>query len=114
MLTSQEINELIGVTESYKASDKLIKLLFNDSEKEKVFDNFLKKENDLNYDWFVNYFQEEHSDRAKLKQDFTPKEISKILNSILNTSDSNGDICAGTGSLTIARWAENKDSFFLL
>lgn len=112
MLTNQEINELIGVTESYKASDKLIKLLFNDSEKEKVFDNFLKKENDLNYDWFVNYFQEEHSDRAKLKQDFTPKEISKILNSILNISNSNGDICAGTGSLTIARWAENKDSFF--
>ncbi|BDQ49361.1 hypothetical protein EfsSVR2281_11720 [Enterococcus faecalis] len=74
-LTTEKINELLGVDESFHASYKLIEILSSPSERELLFTNFLKEEQDLSFDWFTEYFQAEHSDRKGKKQDFTPDGI---------------------------------------
>lgn len=108
MLSNRIINQLIGIDESFKAPTKLMNILKNNDIKDDFFNSFLELESNLNYDWFTNYFQEEHSDRKGKKQDFTPDGIVKLLSSLLGEFETNADICAGTGGLTIKRWTENK------
>lgn len=112
MLTIDSINTLIGVDESYKASDVLFKQLMDTDKRLALFQSFLAKEPDLSFDWFTDYFQEEHSDRKKNKQDFTPDGVVELVNRLLGTSHFNADICAGTGGLTIKRWTTNSTAHF--
>lgn len=112
MLTIDSINTLIGVDESYKASDVLFKQLMDTDQRLALFQSFLAKESDLSFDWFTDYFQEEHSDRKKNKQDFTPDGVVELVNCLLGTSHFNADICAGTGGLTIKRWTTNPTAHF--
>lgn len=112
MLTIDSINTLIGVDESYKASDVLSKQLMDTDQRLALFQSFLAKESDLSFDWFTDYFQEEHSDRKKNKQDFTPDGVVELVNCLLGASHFNADICAGTGGLTIKRWTTNPTAHF--
>lgn len=112
MLTTDKINELLGITESFHASYKLIDILNSKEEREKLFLSFIEIESDFSFDWFTEYFQEEHSDRKGKKQDFTPDGIVKVASGVLGKTFSNADLCAGTGGLTIKRWFENSDASF--
>ena len=112
MLTIADINELIGVEESFHASYKLMETLEDREKIEKLFENFLEKEQNLSFDWFTEYFQAEHSDRKGKKQDFTPDGIVSLASGVLGHTASNADFCAGTGGLTIKRWAENPEAEF--
>lgn len=112
MLTSKKINELIGVEESYKASDKLMKLLFEKDERINLFKSFLEIEKDDSYDWFHAYFQEEHADRKVKKQDFTPNAVSEILSKLVGAGSSTMDVAAGTGGITIQKWLLDRKSVF--
>lgn len=101
-MTAKEINELFGVTESYQLPDMLTKLLFS-NRIDDIFEQYTKQQGDLSYDGFTNYFQEEHSNRKAMMQDFTPKELAALVARIAGTNaHSCLDICAGTGGLTIA------------
>ena len=40
-LTVEKINELLGINESYKASERLMKILFNKEDRENLFKRFL-------------------------------------------------------------------------
>ncbi|EJC3118106.1 SAM-dependent DNA methyltransferase, partial [Enterococcus faecalis] len=71
-LTTEKINELLGVDDAYKAPEALMDILLNRDKREIVFNKFLEIENDLTFDWFHEYFQDEHADRKVKKQDFTP------------------------------------------
>lgn len=112
MLSYTLINDLLEVKESYEMPTKLMAALESKKRREELFDKFLENETDLTYDWFTNYFQEEHSDRGKLKQDFTPDEITTIVSEIGGHPDTVTDICTGTGGLTIKEWANNKNAYF--
>lgn len=112
MLTIQKINELIGINESFQASYKLTEIMQDEQQRNNLFAAFLTEEQDLSFDWFTEYFQAEQSDRKNKKQDFTPDGIVTLASSLLGSTVSNADICAGTGGLTIKRWAENKDAVF--
>lgn len=112
MLSVETINSLIGIDESYKAPIKLQRILNDSNKRIELFNQFLKKEKNLSFDWFTDYFQEEHSDRKNKKQDFTPDGIVKLVSSLLGRFEVNADICAGTGGLTIKRWNENHDGKF--
>lgn len=112
MLSVEAINTLIGVEESFQASYKLLNILKSEGERDKLFNAFLELENDLSYDWFTEYYQEEHSNRKDNKQDFTPDGIATITSELLNKTNSNSDIAAGTGGLTIKIWANNPDATF--
>ena len=110
MITVEQVNELLGITESYKAPERLLEILYNKEQREALFKEFLKIENDVSYEWFQNYFENEHADRKQKKQDFTPISIANLLSKLTNGKINNGmryDCCAGTGAITIARWWED-------
>lgn len=107
MLTTEKINEFLGIKESYQASDALLKILFDKEKREKMFKSFLEIDWHLDRDWFHAYFEEEHANKKKFAQDFTPDSISKLLSALLGPSSKNMDVAAGTGSLTIQKW--NQD-----
>lgn len=112
MITKEIVNKIIGIKENYELPIKLMEIILDKEKRGRVFGEFLKYENDLSFDWFTNYFQEEHGDRDSLKQDFTPACICEIIERMNETYDSNGDICAGTGGLTIRNWNSNKDAYY--
>lgn len=107
-----DFNKLLGVKESYQASYELEKIIFDRTQREEMFGRFLAERSDLSFDWFTEYFQEEQADRKEKKQDFTPDSVVQIASRLLGDTDSNADICAGTGGLTIKRWNENKNARF--
>lgn len=111
-VTGEQIDALIGCNESYEMPTKLMGKLKDDSEREQLFAAFLDLEPDLSYDLFTNYFQEGHADRAKLKQDYTPASLIRLFADIAGESDSYGDICAGSGGLTVGVWNHNPHAFF--
>jgi len=112
MLTIEKINELIGVEESFHASYKLKEILSDQQKRENLFDQFLKVESDLSFDWFTEYYQAEQSDRKNKKQDFTPDGIVTLASNLLGKTESNVDLCAGTGGLTIKRYVSNSNAEF--
>lgn len=112
-LTTQQYNELLGVDDSYKAPERLMKVLRNRTEREAMFKAFLEAFNyDVSYDWFTDYFQDEHADRKTKKQDFTPRSITELVTRLIgDTSEGDGrhyEPCAGTGGMTIARWNSDR------
>ncbi|MDT2783029.1 N-6 DNA methylase [Vagococcus fluvialis] len=112
-LTTDSINELLGIKESYQASDKLMNILFNKEEREKLFRSFLEQNWDMSFDWFHTYFQDEHADRKEKKQDFTPQSISELLVKMTQSEIDNGirlDVAAGTGGITIEKWNQDRIS----
>ena len=118
MITTSDINSILGIKEAFQLHGALKNTLFDKSKREDVFDKFLAIESDLSYDWFTNYFQEEQSNRKGMMQDYTPdcickllRELNKINNSVQETIF---DCCSGIGSLTISMWLENKEKTFYL
>ncbi|BDR56896.1 N-6 DNA methylase [Xylocopilactobacillus apis] len=103
----ETVNKLLGVDESYKAPDKLLKIMFDKKKREKLFREFLDVSTDVSYDWFHEYFQDEQAERKTRKQDFTPTSISNILSILIKnpeTAKSTYDVAAGTGGMTIVSW----------
>jgi type I restriction-modification system DNA methylase subunit len=112
-LTTEQYNTLLGVDDSYKAPERLMSILRNKTERESLFKQFLELfEGDVSYDWFTDYFQDEHADRKKQKQDFTPRSVNTLISHLIgDTSNGDGTFyepCAGTGGMTIARWNDDR------
>lgn len=104
-MTANEINEFFGISESFMLPERLMGLLFSD-EINGVFEKYSAAETDLSRDRFTDYFQEEHSSRKAMMQDFTPPELSALAARIAAGEPVKSclDLCAGTGGLTIALW----------
>lgn len=111
-IANEIINEIFEIKESYELPQKLMSLLENDEKSELIFKKFLKINNDLSYDWFTDYFQEGSSNRKKMMQDFTPREITSLLPNLLGGFETCLDVCAGTGGLTIGAWNINHNAVF--
>lgn len=105
-------NRLIGIDESYELPDTLMRKLLDPPQRTRMFDAFLDLGLDLSHDWFTDYFQEGHADRKTLKQDYTPKCLCDLVARIAGDAGSYGDICAGSGGLTIGVWNLHPSAFF--
>ena len=103
--------DYFNLSESYQLPDVLLGALLDKDERVKLLSE-MSQGLDLSKDNFVESFQDEHGDRDKFKQDFTPEGISEIVARIIPQSQNIADICAGTGSLTIQAWNLNKSAFF--
>lgn len=109
--TQEVVNNILGIDDSYKAPEKLMSILFDKKLREEMFMQFLEIEHDVSYDWFHDYFQEEHAQRKKHKHDFTPDSIGTILSAIMADNERNGmtlDVAAGSGGLTIKKWNDDR------
>lgn len=109
------INDLLGITEGYQLPDKLLQVL--EANEHGAICELLTAQG-LEHDLLRDYFQNEHSDRDKLKQDYTPDCFCSLV-AQMTTIDyldykpsSIADICAGTGALSIALWKLYPDAFF--
>lgn len=113
MIAKKDIEEILDINESYKLTGRLMEILQDQEKREDIFDEFLKREQDLSFDWFTDYFQDEQGDRKGLKQDYTPDCLCEIVMKLCDgEGDVISDICAGTGGLTIKAWNKNKNAFF--
>lgn len=103
-------NELIGVTESYQAPAKLLEIIYDKERREQLMREVLVAiDFDVDEDIFHDYFQAEHADRKKKKQDFTPRSVSELTRRLIgDTGGSFYEGCAGTGSMTIAAWDADR------
>lgn len=113
MITTDQINGLLGIKESYQASDVLLKILFEKEKRNELFKAFLEIEWRLDRDWFHVYFEEEHANKLKYAQDFTPDSVSLLLSKILQSDatkigGTRMDVASGTGSLVIKKWNEDR------
>lgn len=111
-----KINELLGITEYFKAPTRMMEILFDKEVRETTFMNFLKEfYYDVSYDWFRDYFESEYADRKNKKQDFTPQSIIDLL-AKLTDGDSHTiyEPTVGTGGVIIGKWNSIliKDSIF--
>ena len=95
------LQELFGVTESYRLPDKILEALLSD-DAEKIV-----KEVKANIDSDIrDMFQDEQGDREKLKQDFTPDCICQMVAGLIRPGDFL-DMCSGTGVLGKAAAQKN-------
>lgn len=108
------VNGYLGIDESYKMPERMMELLLNAEEREKMFDAFSAKNPDMTGDLWYEYFQDEQGDRNALKQDFTPTEICQLVAEITPEAESYADVCAGTGGLTIALHNRFPDAYYHL
>lgn len=105
MLTTEKINELIGVDDSWKAPEKLLSTLLVKDRRVQLFKSFLENETDMSFDWFHMYFQEESADRKKKKQDFTPQSVSRVMSRLVESKEDNYfEPAAGTGGIVIEHY----------
>lgn len=78
-----------------------------------IMDDFMNLGEGLDHDWFTEYFEEQHANKSKMSQDFTPKEVAALAAGVAGKADKVADICAGTGGLTISVWNQNHDTEFV-
>lgn len=71
------VNNLLGIDDAFKAPGRLMEILLEREEREKLFRNFLKIDTNLEYDWFHEYFETEQAER---------KSKSRILRLIRSLS----------------------------
>lgn len=100
-MQAEEFNKLLGIHESYQMPERLIEILTSDDA-----ENFYKEARgllpDLEHDVLRDYFQAEHGDRDKMKQDYTPDCVCELVRRLSGNAEDVLDICAGTGALSIA------------
>ena len=66
-LTTEKINELLGVDDAYKAPEALMNILLSRDKREIVFNKFLEIEKDLTFDWFHEYWGSDCKNRRAWK-----------------------------------------------
>ena len=113
-LTSRFI-DILGIQNTADISIAIAERVVNDSlglQKETIFAEYLKLCPDLEVDYLQKIHQFFNSDRVEKKQDFTPACLGKLLAALTPCGEWVLDCCAGSGSLTIQKWAQDKTQKF--
>ena len=98
--------DALGASESYQVPDAMMKALMDGTKRHELFSLYLS-EFSLNDDPVNILFQQEHGDRDKFKQDYTPPELARLVAEMAHRDTEKApatiaDLCAGTGTLTLA------------
>lgn len=100
-MTTESINNLFEIKESFELPESLMKKLLNKAEKDTLCNEFMKFEFDIRNDCLRDYFQMNNANRSNLKQDYTPDCLCSLISELAPQTNSIIDICSGTGALTI-------------
>lgn len=98
--------DALGVSESYQVPDAMMKALGDPQKRHELFSLYLS-EFSLDDDPVNVLFQQEHGDRDKFKQDYTPPKLARLVAEMAHRDTGKApatiaDLCAGTGTLTLA------------
>lgn len=110
-MTGHDINGILGISESFMLPDRLMSILLSE-DRNRIMNEFMLLGESLDHDWFTAYFEEEHSNKSRMAQDFTPNMVANLAAELLGKAECIADVCAGTGGLTIAAWLKNPDAYF--
>ena len=103
------VNKLLGIDDAFKAPTKMMELMLDDKKREETFKKFLEIETDMSYEWFQEYFGDEQAERKSKKQDFTPTSISNlVVKLVVKDNSTYYEPAAGTGSMLIAKWHNDR------
>lgn len=103
------VNKLLGIDDAFKAPTKMMDLMLDPKKREETFKKFLEIETDMSYEWFQEYFGDEQAERKSKKQDFTPTSISNLVAKLAGKDNSTYyEPAAGTGSMLIAKWHNDR------
>ena len=104
------VNNLLDIDDSYKAPEKILKLMLDNQKRVKTFKKFLEVSTNMQFDWFHEYFEDEQAERKSKKQDFTPQGIAALMTSIVGRSPTGTyyEPAAGTGGILITRWWNDR------
>ena len=106
------IFSLFGVNDINEFSDALMKCVSEyDESMMSGYEEIVGS--DFSEDWMQKLFQYYAADRKGAKQDFTPKSLARLVSALADEGEI-VDQCAGTGSLTIQRWLEDRRGPFTL
>ena len=103
------LTEILGVKESFELTDKLMSALADPAARVSLFERYLATAPDLSCDHFLDEFQQSAAASKTLNQDFSPPAIGQLVAEITGSAQHVADICAGTGSLSVAQWAKNSN-----
>lgn len=114
----KSISELLmtffNVTEGYQLIEKITDQLSEQTKKTEFFDYLIACGVNLSTDFLRDFFQSEHGDRERLKQDYTPDSVCEIIASQVKDAKNVADICAGTGALSLAILRKSPQVFLHL
>ena len=96
------LKEILECREVSEIPEKLLDGLLDENSREHILQLINEKKDDKVIDVFRDMFQEEQSNRKELKQDYTPDGLSSLLAKLSGKTKNLADVCAGTGSLTVA------------
>ena len=104
------VNNLLDIDDSYKAPEKMLKLMLDNQKRVKTFKKFLEVSTNMQFDWFHEYFEDEQAERKSKKQDFTPQGIADLMTPIVGRSPTGTyyEPAAGTGGILIRRWWNDR------
>lgn len=100
-MTTDAINQLFGIQESFELPEILLKKLLNKKSKDELCRDIMQFDFDINNDCLRDYFQTNNANRSNLKQDYTPDCLCQLIGKLIPDTEKVIDICAGTGALTI-------------
>ena len=112
MITNDVFKNILGIKENFEMPEKLMKVLIDPEQREGLITALMEHVEDMETDFLNEIFQNEHGDRDSLKQDFTPDCLCELVANISGPKKTCADICSGSGSLTIKKWAHNKNTYF--
>lgn len=104
------LSDLLDVKESYRLPDILMQTLLNDEARSELFRQIKRRQPGMSFDFLRDEYQEEHGDRKKMKQDYTPDCLAALVAGLLPNSPAYADICAGTGALTVANITRHRET----
>lgn len=111
---TKKVLDLFEVSEAINLPDA-IRALLSKNDIDSKFDAYIELCPDLDIDYMQKIYQFYCADRKEKKQDYTPVVLSKMVACITPLLDGIVyDCCAGSGSLTIQKWAANKNHEYIL
>lgn len=108
--------DIIGVDElTDKATDKFLDIVTDSEKLNDLCGKWIEICPDLETDNMQKIFQYYFADRKEKMQDYTPKSLAYAVAKLSETDDEKVclDLCAGSGALTIQKWAANNELSFI-
>lgn len=90
----------LGIKESYQLPEALMSAMLDQSRREELL-ALVSGMADGQTDPLRDYFQENHSNREAMMQDYTPDGVCELVARLAPQSGDMLDMCAGTGSLSL-------------
>ena len=107
-MTKEECLKFFDIKDLMYLPDAVWKLLNSPTkERDEKYKELIELNNyDMSTEWFQPIYEAELSERKQKKQDFTPKELSKLCSKLTLQRGSVHEPTAGNGSMIIADWWE--------